>query len=198
MNFLAHFFLSFDNSSLLLGQYMGDFVKGSHYNRYEPEVQQGILLHRYVDDLTDHSPLTQPMRDQLREPLGRYSGIALDVFYDHFLSRHWNTFHTLPLDAFIAWVYHELSKHQIGFTAEMNYLFGYMKKYDWLGRYQSTDGIERTLHEMAKRLPTGNTLMEAPTVLTDRYEAIEASFLGFFPQLIANCKVKLDTFANQR
>ena len=57
MNFLAHFFLSHQTPELLIGSYLGDFVKGNQYRQYNEAVQQGILLHREVDRYTDHHPV---------------------------------------------------------------------------------------------------------------------------------------------
>ncbi len=195
MNYLAHFYLSFDNPNLLRGQFMGDFVKGTNYKNYPEQVQQGILLHRFVDFTTDTSPLTENIRDILRPQLGRYSGIALDVYFDHFLARSWNTFHKKTIEEFIEWVYHHLLVENDLMNDEMKYILRYMKKFDWLGRYIEISGIEKTLLEMSKRMPANNTLSVAPKVFREAYFEIEKSFLEFFPQLITDCKVKLGTFA---
>lgn len=195
MNYLAHFYLSFDNTDMLRGQFMGDFVKGTHYKNYPAEVQHGILLHRFIDFTTDTSALTENLRDILRPQLGRYSGIAIDVYFDHFLAKYWNTFHKKPLESFISWAYHHLSVEDDLMNNDMRYILEYMKKFDWLGRYAQISGIEKTLLEMSKRMPANNTLAIAPAVFREAYSDIEKSFLGFFPQLIADCKTKLDTFA---
>jgi len=78
---------------------------------------------------------------------------------------------------------------------EMKTILGYMMKYNWLERYKRYEGIERTLLEMSRRLPIGNSLGMAPEVFKNQYSRIESAFFGFFPQLIAESKAKLDTFA---
>lgn len=196
MNYLAHFYLSFDEPQLLVGQFMGDYIKGSKYTVYPQRIQDGILLHRFIDHITDHSHHTESMRGLLRGHLGRYSGIALDVYYDHFLAVNWNTFHKKSLEEFIQWVYSELHEDNPFLNEEMNYILGYMKKYDWLGRYKNVSGIEKTLLEMSRRMPAHNTLSKAPEVLKDNYTALEKSFFMYFPELIAASKHKLDTFAS--
>jgi acyl carrier protein phosphodiesterase len=196
MNYLAHFFLSFDEPQLLIGQFMGDYIKGSRYKTYPQRIQDGILLHRFIDSTTDHSHHTESMRDLLRNDLGRYAGIALDVYYDHFLALNWNTFHNKPLEEFIQWVYSELSEDNPNLNEEMNYILRYMKRYDWLGRYKHISGIEQTLQEMSRRMPLHNTLYKAPEVFKENYTALEKSFFMYFPQLIAASRHKLDTFAS--
>lgn len=195
MNYLAHFYLSFDQPDVLIGQFLGDFVKGSRYKDYPDKIQQGILLHRFVDSTTDSSELTNPIRDLLRPYLGRYAGIALDIYFDHFLAVNWNTFHKHPLEVFIQWAYQELSSESPLLNEEMKTILVYMKKFDWLGRYSEISGIEKTLLEMSRRMPINNTLITAPTVFRDMYPDIEKAFFGFFPQLVADSRNKLDTFA---
>ncbi len=195
MNYLAHFFLAFDNADRLLGQYMGDYVKGRRYEEYPSLVKEGILLHRFVDHTTDTSPLTLEIRDILRVDLGKYTGIALDVFFDHFLALNWNSFHVMPLQDFIRQVYSQLSNRELLMNDEMKNVLNYMKKFDWLGRYKEIAGIDITLSEMSKRMPMGNTLFKAPQAFRNQYSEVERAFLTFFPQLITDSKAKLDTFA---
>lgn len=195
MNYLAHFYLAFDNPEVLLGQYMGDYVKGRRYDDYPRKVREGILLHRFIDFTTDSSNLTEDIRGVLRVDLGRYNGIALDVYFDHFLAINWNTFHVLALEEFIQRSYADLSKRQGTMNEEMKIVLNYMKKFDWLSRYKEPSGIEQTLLEMARRLPLGNTLHLAPQIFNNQYSELEKAFLRFFPELIEDSKAKLDTFA---
>ena len=54
MNFLAHLSLASGDSDLMLGGLFGDFVRGRRALRNYPErVQEGIILHRYIDKRTD-------------------------------------------------------------------------------------------------------------------------------------------------
>jgi len=195
MNYLAHFYLAFDNPDWLLGQFMGDYVKGKKYLDYPLSIQQGILLHRFIDYTTDHSPSTDRLRALLRPELGRYTGIAMDVYFDHFLAANWNSYHNLPLEDFIQWSYKHLWELSSQMNNEMKTTLSYMMKYNWLKRYIRIEGIERTLLEIYRRFPIGNSLGKAPETFRNQYSQIETAFFGFFPQLIAESKAKLDTFA---
>ena len=53
MNYLGHLVLSGQDDEVLLGNFMADAVKGSSYKMYSTGVQEGILLHRKIDDFTD-------------------------------------------------------------------------------------------------------------------------------------------------
>ena len=58
MNYLAHAFLSFNDSGLLIGNMISDFVKGKKQFDYTPDIQKGIRLHRMIDTYTDAHPAT--------------------------------------------------------------------------------------------------------------------------------------------
>jgi acyl carrier protein phosphodiesterase len=54
MNFLGHALLSNKDEGLLLGNMMGDFIKGRlALAAYPKQVQAGILMHRAIDQFTD-------------------------------------------------------------------------------------------------------------------------------------------------
>jgi acyl carrier protein phosphodiesterase len=57
MNYLAHFYLSGENENILLGNYIGDSVKGKDYLKYPAEIAKGILLHREIDTFTDKNEI---------------------------------------------------------------------------------------------------------------------------------------------
>lgn len=109
MNYLAHLALSHDNSGVMLGNFIGDYVKGSNYSRYSPKVRTGILLHRKIDDFTDNHPIVKESSLLLKDAYGRYAGVIVDMFYDHFLASDWDKYHpNQPLGKFVSRV------HQIG------------------------------------------------------------------------------------
>ncbi|TAG37301.1 MAG: DUF479 domain-containing protein, partial [Cytophagia bacterium] len=57
MNFLAHIFLSGSDELRVVGNFIGDFVKGQKWREYPEKVQEGILLHRFIDGYTDKHTL---------------------------------------------------------------------------------------------------------------------------------------------
>ena len=70
---------------------MGDFVKGSDYENYPIEIKNGILLHRQIDSFTDAHPIVLKSKKRLHTHYGHYSGIVVDIFYDHFLAKNWDS-----------------------------------------------------------------------------------------------------------
>jgi acyl carrier protein phosphodiesterase len=51
MNFLAHIYLSNNDPKIMVGNFIGDFVKGRNFSdRFEPQIARGIALHRLIDE----------------------------------------------------------------------------------------------------------------------------------------------------
>lgn len=51
MNVLAHIYLSGDSEKIIIGNYIGDYVKGRDYLKYPEAIRKGIILHRHIDEL---------------------------------------------------------------------------------------------------------------------------------------------------
>ena len=92
MNYLAHAVIGGGASrpDVLVGNFIGDAVKGSAWRAYLAGVQEGILLHRAIDAEADAHPAAVESRALLRPRFGKMAGVALDLLHDHFLAQ---TFH---------------------------------------------------------------------------------------------------------
>jgi acyl carrier protein phosphodiesterase len=105
MNFLAHIYLSGDNDLLKIGNFMADSVHGKRYLDYAEDLQKGILLHRFIDTFTDAHPIYRQSRRRLYEKYGHYAGVIMDIVYDHFLAKNWNTYSEVNLEDYAAQFY---------------------------------------------------------------------------------------------
>ena len=101
MNYLAHIFLSGENPNVMIGNFMADSIKGSRHDAYPAEIQKGILLHRQIDTTTDAHPAFRQSTKRLHKNYGHYSGIIVDIFYDHFLAKNWADYSDIPLADYI-------------------------------------------------------------------------------------------------
>lgn len=59
MNFLAHLYLSESNTNIMIGNFIADHIRGNRFTHLDPEIQQGIKLHREIDTFTDAHPITK-------------------------------------------------------------------------------------------------------------------------------------------
>jgi acyl carrier protein phosphodiesterase len=188
MNFLAHLHLSGNNPNIMLGNFMGDFVKGKSYlQQYEPEIIKGIELHRSIDEFTDSHPVVTASKNRLRPKYRHYSGVIADVFYDHFLAANWNQFHPLPLETFAQQAYQTIISANMILPTELNHMMPYMIKGNWLVSYSKVEGIHRALSGMASRTPYRSKMEEAVNDLREDYDDFKKEFLEFFPQLEGFC-----------
>ena len=65
MNYLAHFALAGPETGLLVGGFLGDYIKGRLENRFSPEIERGIRLHRAIDQYTDSHPVVKTATSDL-------------------------------------------------------------------------------------------------------------------------------------
>lgn len=193
MNFLAHLYLSGNNPKIMIGNFMGDFVKGRAYlNQYDSEIIKGIDLHRSIDEFTDSHAIVTQSKNRLRPKYRHYSGVITDVFYDHFLAANWNQFHPLPLAQFAQQAYQTIQSFDAELPAELNHMMPYMVNGNWLLNYSNLEGIHRALSGMARRTPYESKMEESVTDLRENYDAFKNEFMEFFPLLEAYCKSILE------
>ncbi|PXX40159.1 ACP phosphodiesterase [Aquitalea magnusonii] len=184
MNYLAHLQLAPDDASARVGNLLGDFIKPAHAGHLPPSLQQGMALHRQIDSYTDSHPLVLQSKTRIAAERRRYAGILVDIFYDHFLARHWDTFASLPLAAFTRRSYAELQQHRQWLPPRLLDMLPRMQAEDWLGSYAETEGIAAVLRGFSRhRIRRDNPVATGIDDLLQQYTALEADFLAFYPQL---------------
>ena len=187
MNYLAHVFLSHETPDAVVGAMLGDFVKGRAIDGWNDDVRAAILLHRAIDGYTDRHPLTRASRLLMSPERRRFAGILVDVFYDHFLARHWSRFHPLPLAEFTQMVYAALWPRRQEFPPRLQRILPSMIRDDWLASYADVAAVDAALNGMARRrfryAERARPLVGGVCELERNYPALEANFLAFAPQL---------------
>ncbi|HLT80606.1 MAG TPA: ACP phosphodiesterase [Cyclobacteriaceae bacterium] len=184
MNFLAHLYLSGDDPEVMVGNFIGDFVKGRDLrSRFRPGIAAGIGLHRAIDEYTDGHPVVDRSKQRLRPELRHYSPVVADMFYDHFLAANWSRYHTEPLPRYAAGVYRLLESYHDVLPAKVKEMLPYMVRGNWLVSYSRIEGIQRALSGMAARTPYESGMETATHLLRTHYERFEEDFTEFFPDL---------------
>lgn len=197
MNFLAHLYLSGDNPKVKVGNFIGDFVKGKNaLQNFERDIVKGIELHRAIDAFTDTHPIVAQSKSRLREKYRHYSGVIVDVFYDHFLAANWKDFHEQPLLDFSLNTYEIIDSFSDILPEDVKRMLPYMKRGNWLVNYAQIDGIHRALSGMASRTTFVSKMEAASGDLHTFYQEFETEFRLFFPTLVTHCREKL-SYLNQ-
>jgi acyl carrier protein phosphodiesterase len=194
MNYLAHLFLSDLTPKSLVGNLLGDFMKGISETQYCEEIRQGILLHRKVDAYTDAHPIVRSSKQLISQSRQRFSGILIDIFYDHFLAKHWLDYSKISLYSFSQLVYRALQENQAILPDRLVRSLPDLIANNWLLSYGEISGIDRALQKLSIRVKYPNTLADSIEELEANYQQIELTFRAFFPDLIdytQACRCKL-------
>ncbi len=184
MNYLAHLYLSGEAPGIRVGNFIGDYVKGNSYNKFSPEIQKGIILHRRIDEFTDKHPLVKQSASRLREHYGRYSGIVIDMFYDHFLAVNWRHYSDIELSQYVTGVHRLLLFNYFKLPAKVKMFLPFLIKSRRLENYRHISGIERSLQIMSEYTSLPNKTGLAIEVLEINYEKFDAEFKEFFPDVM--------------
>lgn len=190
MNYLGHLYFSGNRLDLMLANLFGDFVKGSDYTYLPQIVQEGVGLHRNIDDFIDHHPLIlQLLNDFLYESLPKVGNIAIDLYMDHLLARYWNKYHQLSLEQFEKqfFSYALNQKNQIYKTRSINFkypeefiqLLKIIHQKSWILKYKEIEGLAMACKGLSKRITFKNNLNEAHIVFLENENKITKTFFSF-------------------
>lgn len=193
MNFLAHIYLSGNDQQLLLGNFIADSIKGKKYLEYPEGIRNGIILHRAIDFYTDTHPTVRKSISRLFDTYGHYSGVIVDILYDHFLAANWQDYSEIPLEIFVADFYDLLQENYQILPKNIKQFLPYMIKDNWLVSYATVRGISRILYQMNERTKKRSKMNFAVIELEEHYEEFEAEFSSFFEELRLFTQNKIKT-----
>lgn len=190
MNFLAHIYLSGDNELITIGNFVADAIRGNKYKLLSPEFQVGVKLHRHIDTFTDAHPIVRQSTKRLHKNYSHYSGVIVDILYDHFLAKNWTDYSDIPLDIYIQDFYESLKTHFDVLPDRFQHLTPFMIADNWLLSYAEIDGIQRVLNGMNKRTKHKSGMNLATNELKAFYSEFEEEFTLFFKELIVTSEAK--------
>jgi acyl carrier protein phosphodiesterase len=191
MNFLAHLYLSRNNTNIMIGNFIADHIQGNKYEGFSAEIQQGIFLHREIDTFTDAHEVVRKSKRRLHERYRHYDGVIIDIFYDYFLAKNWASYSEIPLELFTKSVSNLLDEIKLDLPIKSQQFINYMIEYNILFNYQYKDGIEKVLNGMNKRTKGKSQMNLAIEDLQCLEAEFEADFTLFFKELIAHTNQKL-------
>jgi len=148
MNYLAHLFLAKPTAASRAGNFLGDFITGtpeSLADTLPPDLIDGIMMHRHIDAFTDSHPNFKTAKEFLSPERRRFAGIIVDMFADHFLAKNWEQYSTQSLSDFTKEtkdLFHTLWDY---FPENAQREATWMIEGKWFLRYQSIDGLEKSL-----------------------------------------------------
>lgn len=183
MNFLAHLYLSDNDPELAIGNFIADFIKGSGLDNYPESIKNGILLHRSIDDYTDNHPIVLESKKRLQPIYRHYSGVIVDIYYDHFLALDWLKFSSINLREFVDQQYELLTNNKKILPKSTQHMLPHMIAHDWLYNYQYFEGIQRVMKGMASRTRFNSKMEQSVKELKLYHDEFRSEFHAFFPEL---------------
>ncbi len=183
MNHLAHFLLSASDPALLVGGFLGDFVKGRLNGRLPKELENGIKLHRAIDAFTDKHPIVRRSCLRPDNEFRRVAPIMMDIVYDYFLARHWHRFRAESLEQFSDHVTNTILNYDTELPPDAFRFISYVADGRRLQHYGTREFVQRSFVHLNKRLTRENPLDAAFAQFLKFEPALEQDFLDFFPAL---------------
>lgn len=183
MNFLAHLLLSGDDDEVIIGNFIGDYVKGHDLTKYSEKVRKGIMLHRNIDWFTDNHPIVRENKKLFQKFYGKYAGILIDIIYDHFLIMNWKAITSTPFPLFVDNINATIRNNFDLLPVELESVYISFIKNKWLLKYETLDGIELVFNKMSQITSLPSHTKFAIDVIKENYQLLNDSFMTFFPQL---------------
>ncbi|MFT5133153.1 MAG: acyl carrier protein phosphodiesterase [Gammaproteobacteria bacterium] len=184
MNYLAHLLLSQSDAESMVGNLMGDFRKYLGDAALPDNVNLGIQNHLRVDKFTDSNQIVLDLKPMFSRERRRFAGIIIDVTFDYFLIRHWQTYSEIDFNEFINQAHLNIASLSNIMPRRMQFVMDYMIKEEWLRSYGTLQGIAHALDRMSTRIRFENKMVGAIEEVEGNYEQLEEGFLKFFPTLI--------------
>ncbi len=184
VNFLAHTYLSFEQPAIIVGNYLGDFVKKKEIERLPSDVKHGIFLHRKIDHFTDQHPVVKAGTKHLHKRVGKYAPVVLDIYFDFLLSNRWDEYSDKDLPDFCREAYDALIAYQGVMPVPIASRMKKMVADRWLENYKTYAGLQRVFNFLDRRAKYAGDLTTVPHFLKKKEYKLRQIFDEFFPELV--------------
>ncbi len=172
---------------------MADGIHGKNFDAFPMDIQKGIILHREIDTFTDAHPIFRQSTKRLHANYHHYSGIIVDIFYDHFLAKNWSHYSNETLANFTERFYQSLRDQYELLNEKTQKMLPHLIQQNWLMSYQTVAGIENVLEKMDNRMKRDSNMRHSVTELVSYYSEFEAEFTAFFAAIRLHSDLKIQT-----
>ena len=193
MNYLAHLYLSGDDEKIIVGNFIGDYVKGKNFNGFPSEIRKGILMHRKIDTFTDRHPRFREAKKLLQSEFRLYSAVVVDLFYDHLLAQNWYQYSPLTLRGFSKKIHDILLAHFDYLPSRVQGFLPSLIQNRRLESYATREGIQKSLEIMSRYTSLPANSVEAITILDQQFSFFQHNFALFMNDLIDYVEAEFET-----
>ena len=167
-----------------IGNFIGDFVKGSQLLVHPPRIRKGIALHRKIDSFTDSHHVVRETVVLLRPAFGRYSAIIADMYFDYFLAVSFSDFSGKSLNTFAFRFYFDLLLYYRHLPIRVKRFVFHFISTNRLYRYSTLDGLKSSLEIMSNHKVPAINPDKTIDFLIQNHDELEKRFHQFFPDLV--------------
>ena len=104
----------------------------------------------------------------------------IDLFYDHFLVKEWNSWSDEPLSEYLVRTRAVITKHYEELPERMQKLLPYFFE-ELLPSYGEVSGIGTAFERMSRRVTRTNPLAGGEVELERHFDDLRSDFRGFMP-----------------
>lgn len=189
MNYLAHIRLAGDDPECMIGNFLGDFVKGRlPEDCYTPGIRRGIMMHRRIDAWTDSHEITRECARLISPERRRWGRVILDIFYDHLLAVNWESYSDESLRDFLDRAYGIILGAADIFPERAAARIITIIEDGWIEKYRSVSGLSVVFEGMSRRVRRKNPLSGSERELVAHYDEMNGHFNRFFPEILEYAK----------
>lgn len=185
MNTLCHLALGGGDPEHVLGQFLGDFVKGSvEAAPFSPGVRRGIRAHRRVDAAGDVHEFTRAAKSLLPVRDRRFGGVVLDLLCDWLLHRNWRTVMAVEQSILLEGYNALLRNPPIPFPPDARRYADLLVEHRLLQAYGDIEEVRDALRRTGRRLKRTVDLSQYLDPLLSREAWLHEAFPGFFADML--------------
>lgn len=190
MNYIAHIHIAQLTETSMVGNFLGDFVKGSQLERWPRDIELGIRLHRKVDLFTDQHWQVKQLKSLFPQTLQRVAGIALDIYFDHLLLLHWRKFSEQQSQLMFDQFYQQLAITELDVSNNFKRVKDGLLSHRWLEDYIEEKACLRAMQSVEQRLNGKISFaQQSYSILCGNKTMIEKVFLHFYVELFEHARL---------
>jgi len=184
VNYLAHSFLSNNNTDLLIGNFIADHIHGNNFENFSPGIIEGIKLHRKIDVFTDSHEKFKESKRFFYKGFEKYSGILVDIYFDHLLAKNYHIHSNIPLQEYCDKVYSIYTQNVHVLPQSSSAFLKYVLQNNIYFAYSKPEGIEQVLSHLSHRINHPVKLHESLHIFKQNEEQLQSNFDLFFKDVI--------------
>lgn len=195
MNWLAHVFLSEQKIDFQIGNFLADPLRGRAWEDASLDMKNGMKVHKIIDSFTDSHMIVKESKKRLRQK-GLLKPIIIDLTYDYFLTKNWDSFCNIPIDEFSKKFYYNANQRISSLPDQAYHALYNMINKDLLNKYHNLEQLKTSFERMdlrlSERLKRRDTAISYFDSVIENIDSLENDFMDFFPELCQETKSNLN------